>query len=72
MGRREIDAQAREGEKAGRNSSQCRKKGKNSWSKAQKFTRQRNAGGADASSVLVSASWRNELFRSVRDVYANA
>ena len=42
MGRREIDGQAREGEKAGRNSSQCRKRGKNFWNKARKFTRRRN------------------------------
>src|SRR6267378_7651958 len=39
-----------------------RKRGKNSWNKARKFTRRRNVRGAHASSVLVSASCRNELF----------
>src|SRR6476646_583916 len=40
---------------------ECRKKGKNSSRAAQKFTRRRNVRGAHASSVLVSASCRNEL-----------
>ena len=42
MGRREIDGQAHEGEKAGRNSSQCRKRGRNSSRAGQKFTLGRN------------------------------
>src|SRR6476661_1674552 len=44
-----------------RSNQECRKKGKNSSKAAQKFTRRRNVRGARASSVLVSASCRNEL-----------
>ena len=44
-----MDGQAREGEKAGRNSSQCRKRGRNLSSKARKFTQKRNLGSARAS-----------------------
>ena len=74
MGRREIDGQAREGEKAGRNSSQCRKRGKNSSRAAQKFTRRRNCSRLAVSrrwsgrrGDLVSASCRNELCRIESD-----
>ena len=60
MGRREIDRQAREGEKAGRNSSQCRKRGKNSSRAAQKFTRRRNVRGA-----VAAATWFRHLAETI-------
>jgi len=56
VGRREMDGKAREGEKAGRNSSQWSKRGRNSWNKARKFTRRRDVWGA-----VAAATWFESL-----------
>ena len=64
MGRRQLDGQAQEGERAGRNSSQCRKKGKRSWSKAQTSIGRRNTVAASLCQgvgAVAVATWFESL-----------